>query len=130
MKLIKVVIACIILLYGVIIAFHKINMDDPSSSSYGIKIRAIMGSTKAQNELGTMYFRGNGVSQNYSKAAKWYRKAASKGDAISQINLSIMYFNGKGVPKDYSEAIAWVSKAANQGNAEAQYYFTAVRLRT
>jgi TPR repeat protein len=59
---------------------------------------AELGHPKAQLNLGLMYFIGEGVPQNYNESAKWYRKAAEKGEleAIafllimeSQIGLSI-----------------------------------------
>jgi len=34
-----------------------------------------------------MYRRGQGVSQNYKTAAKWFRLAAEQGDAAAQFNL-------------------------------------------
>ena len=74
----------------------------------------------AQDHLGNMYYWGNGVSQDYSEAVKWYRKAAEQGDAEAQNNLGQMYRNGYGVSKDYSEAIKWYRKAARQGNETAK----------
>ena len=61
-----------------------------------------------------MYANGKGISRNYSKAAKWLRKAADQGIASAQYNLGLMYANGNGVPKDYSEAEKWYRKAADQ----------------
>ena len=37
-----------------------------------------------------MYHIGEGVSQNYKEAAKWYKKAAENGDENAQRNLEIM----------------------------------------
>ena len=34
-----------------------------------------------QKNLGTMYYNGQGVPQDYAQAAYWYRKAADQGDA-------------------------------------------------
>ena len=31
-----------------------------------------------------MYCHGNGVTQNYTEALKWYRKAANEGEAGAQ----------------------------------------------
>ena len=79
-------------------------------------------SAVAQNELGDMYRDGNyeGVDQNYSRAVKWYRKAADQGYADAQSNLGFMYGNGKGVPQNDAEAVKWYRKAADQGDASAQ----------
>ena len=49
---------------------------------------ADQGNAKAQNNLGLMYDEGTGVPQNYAEAVKWYRKAASQGDAVAQSNLA------------------------------------------
>ena len=45
----------------------------------------------AQNGLGIMYAKGEGVPQDYSKALKWFGLAADKGDAGAQYNLGLMY---------------------------------------
>ena len=65
------------------------------------------GDVEAQFNLGDMYLNGWGVSQNYTEAAKWYRKAAEQGFAGAQVNLGYMYNNGQGVAQDYSEAVKW-----------------------
>jgi TPR repeat protein len=44
----------------------------------------------AQTRLGTMYARGEGVSQNYTHALKWYRKAAEQGQSVAQFNLGVI----------------------------------------
>ncbi len=78
------------------------------------------GHARSQNYLGAMYRKGEGVSQNYTKAVEWYRKAAEQGYARAQTNLGWMYKNGYGVSKDYTKAIEWYRKAAEQGDATAQ----------
>ena len=42
---------------------------------------AEQGHVGAQNNLGIMYYNGEGVRQDNTEAAKWYRKAAERGDA-------------------------------------------------
>ena len=41
------------------------------------------GNTEAQYWLGTYYFQGKGVPQNFVEALRWYRKAAEEGDNAS-----------------------------------------------
>ena len=60
-------------------------------------------------------------SENYTEAAKWFRKAADQGCASSQYELGLMYYEGEGVARNLAEAAKWYRKAANQGDAEAQY---------
>ncbi len=82
---------------------------------------ADQGYASAQYNLGVMYERGQGVTQDYDAAVRWYRKAAEQGNAKAQTNLGVMYHNGWGVPQDYTEALRWFRKAAAQGHAGAQY---------
>ncbi len=81
---------------------------------------AEQGNASAQNSLGRMYHKGEGVPQDYAEAAKWYRLAAEQGYAGAQYNLGDLYFLGRGVPEDGAEAMKWFLHAAEQGHAEAQ----------
>jgi len=76
--------------------------------------RAAQGVALAQNNLGLMYYNGQGLSQDYDEAAKWYRLAAEQGNATAQSNLGSMYYSGEGVPQDYVQAYMWVSLAASR----------------
>ena len=67
------------------------------------------------------YSTGEGVAQDFAKAARWLRKAAEQGYAEAQCALGILYAAGKGVVQDDTEAVQWFRKAAEQGHAEAQY---------
>jgi hypothetical protein len=66
------------------------------------------------------YQYGEGVTKNYTEAAKWYRNAADQGDATAQRRLGLMYSNGEGVPQDNVEAYKWYNLAAAQGNETAK----------
>ena len=95
-----------------------------NSGDYATAIRlwrkaAEQGTAKAQNNLGVMYDKGQGVPQDYIEAVKWYRKAAEQGYAVAQFNLGYMYNKGRGVPPDDIEAHKWYNLAAAQGNADA-----------
>ena len=93
----------------------------PSSERIAtIRGQAASGNAKAQVALGSMYFSGQGVPQDYTQAAVWYRKAAEQGDADAQFNLGQLCNNGRGVPQDQAQAAAWYLKAAEQGVAQAQ----------
>ena len=78
------------------------------------------GDAGAQNKLGFMYDQGNGVTQDYAEAVKWYRLSAEQGHAPAQYNLALMYAHGAGVPQDDAEALKWFRLAAYQGDADAQ----------
>jgi len=79
------------------------------------------GDADAQYNLGFMYYKGRGVTQDYQEARGWFLKAAEQGYAKAQYNLGVMYYLGEGIPKDYQEARGWLLKAAEQGYAKAQY---------
>jgi TPR repeat protein len=84
--------------------------------------KAERGNAEAQAKLGTMYDYGQGVSQDYNIAFKWYTKAANQGHARSQAELGGLYYNGQGVSQNYNKALEWITKAVKQGDAHAQYW--------
>ena len=45
------------------------------------------GNAKAQNVLGVMYRKGEGVSRSSAKAFMWFSLAAKKGDSAAKANL-------------------------------------------
>jgi TPR repeat protein len=67
-----------------------------------------------------MYEKGQGVSQNYKSAVKWYKLAAEQGHASAQYNLGGMYDTGRGVIQDYKIAVKWWKPLGERGNAIAQ----------
>nr|WP_314169350.1 tetratricopeptide repeat protein [uncultured Neisseria sp.] len=79
------------------------------------------GNAAAQNNLGSMYYKGRGVRQDDAEAVKWFRQAAERGDAQAQFNLGIMYDIGRGVSRDDAEAVKWYRQAAERGVADAQF---------
>jgi TPR repeat protein len=70
-------------------------------------------------ERGLRYANGDGVTQDYAEAAKWYRLAADAGNTAAQRSLGYLYGSGKGVPQDYAEAQKWFQKASSRGDADA-----------
>jgi len=97
------------------------NLFDDLVAELALESEAEAGDVSAQSALGVMYAKGEGASQDYKQAVKWFTKAAEQGDAKSQYNLGVMYDQGQGVPQDYKQAVKWFTKAAEQGVAEAQY---------
>jgi len=79
------------------------------------------GEPTAQATLGTMYYKGDGVTQDFAEAIKWYRLAANYPvESDVQGTLGTMYLNWQGVVQDYKESNDWYRLAAEQGNANAQ----------
>jgi TPR repeat protein len=91
------------------------------------------GDTIAQFKVGQAYFDGDGVASDVLKGAKWYRKAAEKGNVDAQWNLANAYdyFKDKrlgdklkiGVYDCSRQALAWWLMAAEQGHAPSQYKY-------
>lgn len=81
---------------------------------------AEQGDVSAQAELGTAYFEGCGVAQDYVEAAKWFHEAAEQGDAFSQAVLGLMYGNGLGVEQDSVLSHMWLNIAYVTGSEHAK----------
>jgi TPR repeat protein len=67
-----------------------------------------------------MYYKGEGVPQDYTEVAKWFRLAADQGNSEAQYSLGVMYHEGEGVPQNSTEAAKSYRLAANQGYTQAQ----------
>ena len=79
-----------------------------------LRVKADQGDAQAQCALGLKYDMGEGVEQDFTKAAAWYSKAANQGLAYAQCNLGSMYDEGVGVKQCYDTAVQWYKKAADQ----------------
>jgi uncharacterized protein len=82
---------------------------------------AEQGDIIAQYNIASMYDNGQGVAEDKSEAARWYRAAAEQGDVDAQFSLGFMYDYGEGVEQDYGEAVRWYRAAAEQGLSNAQF---------
>ncbi|KAJ3037190.1 hypothetical protein HDV00_002001 [Rhizophlyctis rosea] len=71
------------------------------------------GYARAQNAIGSCYYRGHGVARDRGEAVVWYRRAAAQGDPHAQNNLGICYEEGSGVQKDYVMAKTYYKMAAD-----------------
>ena len=87
----------------------------------GARAAAGKGNAQALYFLGKHYAKGDGVPQDYAKAAEYLRRSAEQGYALAQNDLGAFYAKGLGVKQDYAEAASWYGKAAEQGDALAQY---------
>ena len=79
------------------------------------------GEPRAQNNMGIMYERGWGVTQSYTEAMSWYRKAADQSLPEAQYNLGTLYHNGYGTEVNNSQAVSWFRRAASQNLPDAMY---------
>ena len=88
---------------------------------------AELGNADAQNRLGNIYDKGQGVARDYFEAKDWYLKAAQQGNSEAQYNLGNLYRTGEEndwftviYETDYRESVQWYLKAAEQGHLKAQ----------
>lgn len=110
-------VVCLFVILGAGLSIYIVKYP---SSIHSLRVKAVLGSAEAQSDLGFLYGIGKGIPQDYTKAAKWFSKAAEQGDDRAQFNLGVMSANGQGVPQDYAEAVKWYRKAAEQGDSNAQ----------
>jgi TPR repeat protein len=94
------------------------HMDD---AIHWFTISAEQGHDLAQYSLGDIYFRGEGVKQDYPAALEWYLKSAGQGNNHAQLAAGTMYAQGHGTEQNYAEANKWFRRAADQSNGYAQF---------
>jgi TPR repeat protein len=76
-----------------------------------LRLAAAQGNGNAEDRLGWIYYRGNGVPQDYVGAANWYRRAAAHGNLDAMTRLGTLYQQGNGVALDRAEGRRWINKA-------------------
>ena len=72
-------------------------------------------------ELGSRYYNGRQVTQDYKTASIWFNKGAELGDPACLTTLGYLYFQGKGVSVDHKIAFDCFHKAAKKEFPRAQY---------
>ena len=75
-----------------------------------------MGWDPACEKLGDMYYDGNGVSQDFSQAMYYYKKADDYGDASANVykKLGDIYFYGLGVDENSNYALTYYAQAVDK----------------
>ena len=85
------------------------------------KAAADTGIATAAYNLGTLYYNGQGFTQDYATARHWFEIAARRNDPYAQFQLGTMAGDGKGLDPDPATEMRWYLKAAQQGLPAAQY---------
>ena len=70
--------------------------------------------------LGRLHLRGEGLPQNFEKAAQWFERGISHGDPLAQYGLGLMLLNGYGGKKNIKKAMNLLKASADQDYAPAQ----------
>jgi uncharacterized protein len=78
-------VTCMVGICGAMILWqvdkHKGNETKLVEDARAARASAQHGDAKAEIELGSMYYYGEGVSRDYSEALRWFRRAADQGAA-------------------------------------------------
>src|SRR5690349_7084463 len=61
-----------------------------------IRTKAEGGDAAAQAQLGKLYEKGEGVTNSYKEAAKWFKASSEQGHADGQAGLAELYDAGQG----------------------------------
>lgn len=93
------------------------HVDGDVEAANWLRKSADQGFAVAQEELGKCYETGCGVTQDWTEAAAWYRRAGSHGS----VSFAKLQLEGMGVPKNTDEAIRVFKTLADQDIADAQY---------
>lgn len=81
---------------------------------------AFKGFSRAENNLGLMYEKGELVKQSFEMAATMYKHAFEKGNPHSAFNLARLFEEGRGVKQDNHKAYKLYEFSALRGNLMAQ----------
>jgi TPR repeat protein len=83
------------------------------------QLLAFFGSTEARVSLGWRYREGEGVPQDFSKAAFWFEKASKSGSAKAQYDLGILRYYSLGSGEGPAGARELFEQASAQNYAPA-----------
>ena len=76
------------------------------------------GDSEAQNTLGTYYYSGKKVKQNYDVALKWFSMAAKQNHVKAIANMGLCYQMGRGIKQDSLMAVKLYKESIKAGNSE------------
>lgn len=93
-------------------------LSEATDSIKAIFKQAQAGNAAAQVTVGTWYYQGRHVEQNYDQAAKWWSRAAKAGNAKGIGFFGLCYQTGRGVEKDSLRAAGLYTRSLKEGNPE------------
>lgn len=76
------------------------------------------GDAESQNTLGTYYYTGKKVKQNYDIALKWFSMAGKQKHVKAIANMGLCYQLGHGIKKDSMMAVKLYKESIKAGNTE------------
>ncbi len=94
---------------------------DPAIAAHWLENAALQGNARAENELGDLYDRGDGVPKSRRLAEDWWEKAALRGNVRAQCKLGKRLLADKADGGDPERGRYWLQRAATEGSADAQF---------
>lgn len=92
------------------------SLEEASDSIKNVLECAKKGDDVAQNEVGSWYYKGRHVKQNYEEAIKWWSKSAKQGNILAIGNMGLCYQTGHGVAVDSLKASQLYIRSIKGGN--------------
>lgn len=86
-----------------------------------IKASADLGYANGMAQLGILYEKGRGTTQDFSVAKEWYEKSIQGGSLDGLVFLGQMYIYGNGMHQDFKKGEGLIRKAALQGSGRGMY---------
>ena len=124
----KLLVCMLFVLFGtqVFAKEHYKGLGAYESEDFDVAIKELkplgeQGNVKAQELVGLMYYRGQGVPEDNALALKWFLLAAKQGNNHAQLMLGIMHTFGHSVGTDYKLAYMWHNLAAFNGHPEGDF---------
>ncbi|KAK8838429.1 hypothetical protein M9Y10_033055 [Tritrichomonas musculus] len=99
----------------------KNNLNGIDKLIHYYSISANQNDSKAQYNLGLIYYEGQYIRQDINKALHYFLLASNQNDSEAQFNLGFIYNEGKYIACDINKAIHYYSLAANQNHSGAQF---------
>lgn len=99
----------------------RLDLPPATVGPMSLRVAAASGDASAEFEVGARLAEGNGTSQDYAEALRWYQRSAAKGFAQAQYRLGTFYERGLGVDKDIERAKVWYQRAAEGGNVKSMH---------
>ena len=97
------------------------NDDNYAEAFKQVYASASSGDAAGKHFLASLYYQGQGVAQNLSKAVALFTEAGEAGYPPSLANLALMYASGDGVEPDMQRSLAYGRQAAEAGDGQSQF---------
>ena len=95
--------------------FFLLHANNPEKGLEFIKKAAEQKYVEAEYQLGSIYYDGKYVEQDYALAFEWLKKAAVESHPIALFELGVMYHKGQYVPVDEEQAFRLYLRSAEAG---------------